>query len=238
MVLRGFMYKVYCHTFPNGKKYIGITKQELKRRWRDGAGYIGQPVFDAIIKYGWDNITHEVLFDGLTKEEAEQKERELIKLYKTKCHENGYNVEEGGNASTMSEESKRKLSEKRKEYFKTHTHWNAGGHLSEETKAKISKAHTGKKITDVEYLKKLSLKYSGKGNPMYGTKMPKEHQKKSQAACVKAKSRPCICIETGEIYQSAADAERKTKINSRTISYVCNKTGYYKTAGGYHWEYV
>ena len=35
-------WKLYCHTFPNGKKYIGITKQDPARRWgKDGNGYKG-----------------------------------------------------------------------------------------------------------------------------------------------------------------------------------------------------
>lgn len=33
------MYKVYKHTFPNGKKYIGITKLTVENRWRSGKGY-------------------------------------------------------------------------------------------------------------------------------------------------------------------------------------------------------
>lgn len=29
-------YKVYIHTLPNGKRYVGITKQDVKDRWRSG----------------------------------------------------------------------------------------------------------------------------------------------------------------------------------------------------------
>ena len=36
-------YSVYKHTFPNGKVYIGITKQNPLKRWRNGTGYKGQP---------------------------------------------------------------------------------------------------------------------------------------------------------------------------------------------------
>lgn len=35
-------YTVYKHTFPNGKIYIGITKQAPSKRWRNGTGYSGQ----------------------------------------------------------------------------------------------------------------------------------------------------------------------------------------------------
>jgi group I intron endonuclease len=229
-------YCVYCHTFPNGKKYIGITKQEPSRRWRNGKGYEGQPVFNAILKYGWDNICHEILFKNLTKAEAEAKEIELIEALETNSHKHGYNVENGGNSSEVAEETKKKLSKSKKEYFKTHKHWNEGHHLSDETKFKISKSHKGKKMSD-DQKEKLRERFSGNKNPMYGIKMSKEHQKKLQRACVIAKSMRCKCVETGVIYSSMAEASRETGINERSINYVCHKNPKYKTAGGYHWEF-
>ena len=231
-------YTVYCHTFPNGKKYIGITKQEVNRRWRNGKGYEGQPVYNAILKYGWDNIQHDILFSNLSREEAEEKEIELIKVFNTYSHENGYNVEKGGNASEISEETKAKISKAKKGKYAGANHWNYGQHLSAETKAKISKAHAHKGIkASQEKRDKLSKRFSGKNNPMYGTKMSKEHKAKLQEACVKATSKACRCIETGAIYSSIAEASRQTGVNSRTISYVCNKDPRYKTARGYRWEY-
>lgn len=86
-------YTVYIHTFPNGKRYVGLTKQEVDARWQNGKGYKGQPVFKAICNLGWDNIQHEVI-NGLTREEAQKKEKELIELYDTV--NNGYNVAPGG----------------------------------------------------------------------------------------------------------------------------------------------
>lgn len=93
-------YCVYKHTCPNGKVYIGITKQEPLKRWQyRGNGYRNNDHFyRAIKKYGWANIKHEILFNGLTKEEAEQKEVELIARYKSNEYEFGYNVANGGNA--------------------------------------------------------------------------------------------------------------------------------------------
>lgn len=73
-------YKVYCHISPNNKVYIGITQQEPKQRWQGGKGYKeNQYFYRAIQKYGWDNFQHEILFENLTKQEAEKKEIELIK---------------------------------------------------------------------------------------------------------------------------------------------------------------
>lgn len=91
-------YVVYKHTFPNDKIYIGITKKNPIYRWNKGKGYFTQPkIYNAILKYGWDNIKHEILFDGLSQKEAEQKEIELIKFYNS--IENGYNVSTGGEYS-------------------------------------------------------------------------------------------------------------------------------------------
>ena len=74
------MFSVYCHTFPNGKKYIGISKDAEKRWGVNGCGYNTQPkMARAIKKYGWDNVDHEIIVDGLEKEQAEkEKFNELI----------------------------------------------------------------------------------------------------------------------------------------------------------------
>lgn len=230
-------YTVYMHTFPNGKRYVGITCQDVKRRWRDGKGYEGQAVYGAILKYGWNNVKHEVLFEGLTKEQAEEEEKALIKRYGTTSHANGYNVELGGNATgKVSDESKRKNSESHKGLMAGEKHWNYGKHWNESVRQKISEAHRGMKYSDAT-LRKKRARFSGKGNPMYGTKMPAEHKKKLQAACVKACSKPVVCIETDEVYDSAAQAQRETGICASTIGNVCNHKPKYNTAGGYHWKY-
>lgn len=91
------IYKVYMHTVPNGKVYIGVTSQEVDKRWNHGQGYRSNLHFwRAIQKYGWSNIRHEVLFEGLTKEEAFEKEIELISLYESNNPHYGYNHTEGG----------------------------------------------------------------------------------------------------------------------------------------------
>lgn len=84
-------YIVYKHTSPEGGVYIGQTSLSLKRRSHpNGSGYLRankhgefyQKRFaDAIIKYGWDNFTHEIIYHDLTKKESIDKELELIKEY-------------------------------------------------------------------------------------------------------------------------------------------------------------
>lgn len=89
-------YYLYCHLFPNGKRYIGITRTSPEKRWSGGKGYKDQQkMARAIEKYGWDNIEHQIITDGLTREQAERLEMYLIDALDTV--ENGYNVSIGGN---------------------------------------------------------------------------------------------------------------------------------------------
>lgn len=228
-------FTIYVHTFPNSKKYVGATSQPLNRRWRGGKGYEGQPVYDAILKYGWDNIKHEILFTGLTKGEAEQKEMELINTLGTNRPKKGYNIENGGSRSNLNEYTKDKLSKAMRGKLEGEKHWNYGNRWSDEVKQKMSNSHKGMKMSEGAK-QKLRNRFSGTGNPMHGIKMTKEHKEKLQSACVKSCSKPVICIESGMIYSSGAEAQRKTGICARQILYCCNKKRY-KTAGGDHWEF-
>lgn len=148
-------YKVYIHIFPNGKKYIGITKREIKDRFDNGNGYQTKIMKNAIKKYGWDNIKHEVLFENLTREKASSLEISLIKKYHTTNIKYGYNICKGGiNQAnyTPSKQTKLKMSKSHK-----------GKKLSNITKQKIGYSHTknliGKKfgrLTVVAYARKNS----------------------------------------------------------------------------------
>lgn len=106
---------VYKHTCPNGKVYIGITKKKPKDRWANGAGYATQFFGKAIRKYGWENIKHEIIADGLTEEEARKKEVEQIALCDSNNPEHGYNCTEGGEGIygyRFAEEERKRMSER------------------------------------------------------------------------------------------------------------------------------
>lgn len=91
------MYSVYIHTCPNRKRYVGMTRQKPEDRWKCGQGYVHCTDFhNAILFFGWRNITHEVVASGLERKEAESLERELIASYNTTDPEFGYNSHSGG----------------------------------------------------------------------------------------------------------------------------------------------
>lgn len=109
---------VYIHLFPNGKRYIGITSKRPNARWENGAGYKeGSPMRNAINKYGWNNIKHIILFEGLTQEEACDKEVEPIAKYKTNIYRYGnaygYNMTDGGDGAVGHKLSEEKIEKMR-----------------------------------------------------------------------------------------------------------------------------
>ena len=166
------MWTVYKHTSPSGKSYIGITSRRVEERWQNGYGYSNQVFFNAILKYGWDNIKHEIIAENLTEDVAKQLEIELIAKYKG----NLYNVAAGGEGVSRP--------------------------CPPETRAKISAAnmgHPGKKGKESHFygktgelnpffgqrhseetrklLSELGKRYVGEGNPMYG----KHHSEETRA---------------------------------------------------------
>lgn len=210
-------YEVYAHIFPNNKVYIGITSYGAKNRWHGGYGYKKQQMmWRAIQKYGWDNIEHKVLFDGLTENEAKQKEIELIALYKSDQREYGYNIRHGGDISAgykLSEETRDKMSEARK----GDKNWIYGKHLSEETKRKLSIAHTGKK-QNKEAAKRGALNRTGSKN-------------------YRARKVDRFDLEGNFIktYDCLADGGRDTNTRTQDIYNCC--TGRQKKTHGNIWRY-
>lgn len=90
-------FTVYMHTFPNKKRYIGITRTSLDQRFKNGYAYAyNKEMYDDIQKYGWDNIKHDVICTNLSVKEACNLEIELIREYDTTNPENGYNITSGG----------------------------------------------------------------------------------------------------------------------------------------------
>lgn len=106
-------YTVYKHTFPNGKIYIGITRRKPSIRWKNGKGYHSNIYMqNAINKYGWNNVKHEIIKTNLTLDEACKLERQFIDNFKSDIREFGYNIESGGTqGKEISNETRLKMSE-------------------------------------------------------------------------------------------------------------------------------
>lgn len=110
------MYSIYVHTFPDGKKYVGITSKDVENRWRLGWGYKNKKeMFKAINSVGWNNIQHKVIETVEDKETALKREEYYTLLFRSNEPEFGYNILAG---LRQTEDTKRRISEKVIEYYK------------------------------------------------------------------------------------------------------------------------
>ena len=223
------IWTVYIHIFPNNKYYVGITSKETKSRWgNNGNNYQHQKrLYNAIQKYGWDNIQHEIIAEHLTESEAKDFEISLISKLKSNDRQYGYNITSGGDGvlgikhigkengmygKHHSEETLKKISNARKGKLKGKDHPMYGKHFTEEAKQKIREARTGQ-VQSKETIKK---------------RVEKNNKKVAQ-----------IDIETNKIikiYNSIKEAAEELNLDRGSISKCCH--GLRKTVGGYKWEFV
>lgn len=155
----GYIYKITNNV--NNKSYIGYSTDPAKR-WKGHINHQGSDiVFQAIKKYGIDKFSFDIVAEDIVDNEPK-----YIKKYNT-IAPFGYNVASGGNMPPNNKGKslreiigpgwKKKLEMRRKKQLER------GGYgpkkHKEETKAKISKAT------------------SGKNNPMYGKKQSTQTKK-------------------------------------------------------------
>lgn len=204
-------YIVYLHINPENKKvYVGITNQNVYKRWKNGHGYTKYKKFyNAIIKYGWSNFKHIVLCKTC-KDRALLLEKTLVKYYKSRNL--SYNITDGGEDSIPSI---------------------LGKHHTEEAKKKISEA--GKRPCTEQAKRKIGLANRGINNGMYG-KTISDYARK---LVIKRFSKAVLQLDLDDNiinrFSSASEAERYLNGKGSHVSCCC--LGKRKTAYGYRWKY-
>lgn len=260
------MWTVYIHTFPNGKKYVGMCKGSPKRRWGTGGSkYKEQPVmYAAIQKYGWDNVAHEIAASNLTQEEALRMEESLIEQYKTfpPSLGFGYNCTTGGESRLPTEKERQEKSAFFKEWWadpnnrkrlvekRTGMKRDYSLERRKQIGERLSEYNRGKHLSE-EHKKKIADSTKGRKPWNTGLKMSEEYRKKLSDShkalgrkmpeelaeiLIELSKKPVLCVETGIIYESRRSAANATGAQEAKISAVIK--GKRKTAGGYHWEQV
>lgn len=211
------MYTVYMHENKiNHKKYIGITKQKLEKRWQKGYGYSTQPKFyRAILKYGWENFEHFIMCDGISLKEANECEKLLISQLNTIDY--GYNVTYGGDGVSVK------------------IPYMLGKHHSKETKEKLSKSHKGIALSKEHVIQMGKIakelwkdeSYRIKQLNIRKTKEYREHlsnslKGKKSIAKSKAKMKKVCMYDLNmnyiKTFDSLKEASKEMKISINTIS--------------------
>lgn len=125
---------VYLFTFPDGKRYVGMTGRGVKARWNSGKGYRHnvrlQQAIDAV---GFENVKKEHFSYPLTRESAERIESTLISYFDSANPEKGYNRAHGA----LEEHGWNHTEEEKELYRRQQT----GRRKSEETRRRMSQAH-------------------------------------------------------------------------------------------------
>ena len=219
-------WSVYKHTSPSGKVYIGITSTLPRKRWARGLGYRNQVFYKAIEKYGWDNITHEIICQNVSEDCAVRLEKFLIAKYQSSDSRFGYNITGGGEVVHFTEDGKRRLIQGCK------------------------RANHERQWTD-EARQKARERFTGKNNPSYGKPIPehvrqaiiKANKSRVITEAMREKARLMGGWNKKKVFQfsldgkfikefeSLVEAERETGIKQGCIGDCAS--GRYKTAGKY-----
>ena len=196
------IYTLYKYTFPNGKVYIGQTKNE-KNRIGVVSMYKGMFVYNAMKKY--PNFEIEILYKTNDVNEIDELEREYIKKYNSSDRKFGYNRDLGGRVNHKpTQETKFKISKTQK-----------GQHHSKKTEFK--KGHKTSEIIRKKISNSLKKYYQENEIKFKGIKFTEE--RKQQLSKIKARKVICLNIENGEetLFQSVKEACEKLQICKSSI---------------------
>ena len=202
-------YTVYVLRDGEGKVYVGVTSQPVKRRWNNGNGYRFIPeLWEKIKSKGWESIDKEVVGTELDKVSASKLEQKLIEEFDATNPNKGYNRELGGLTSEklVSRETREKISKG----MIGELHPSYGKHLSVEHRLKLAESNRGKKRSNSTC-----------------TKIGKAKEKP-----VAQYSMEGLLIA---IYESGRKAAMATGVQASHIAKVCKHQR--MTAGGYVWCY-
>lgn len=210
-------YRVYKHTFPNGKVYIGMTKHTISDRIQLGYQH-NKYMLAAIAEFGWKSVKSETLISDLSSADAELAEIKYIAEYQADNPLFGYNISAGGKATY------------------------AGLSHTEEYKHYMSEINSGKVFTEM-HRKNLSNSHKGlmvgDQNPMYG-KPKSELTIQRQYDSHRKEMTPVVQKDLDgnliDTYFSLHEATRKTGVNRNCIK-AC-LIGKQKSSKGFLWEYA
>jgi len=137
VITGGSPYKIYMHIFPDGKRYVGMTKNSIQTRKNDGYQH-NKGIRDAIKRYGWGNVKTEIISEGLSFDDACVAEQQAIAEIMNKYPEKCLNISKGGKATFKGLHHTEKHKKHMSELYK-------GKVFSEETLQKLRDGHASER---------------------------------------------------------------------------------------------
>jgi group I intron endonuclease len=182
---------IYSITFPNGKKYIGLTCNFKARKSAHLNPYIHKKyknkLYSAIKSYGKENLQWDILICCFDRESAIFYEKYYISKYDTQNI--GYNMTPGGDGANFGR-----------------IPWNKGISMTEEIRQKVINSRRGQKTSRI---------YK-KGIPGYWT-----GKKRSKEVIEKLfRGKKIICLNDNKIFISVIEAAKYYNLHYTNISRV------------------
>jgi group I intron endonuclease len=214
----------------NGKRYVGKTKRDLEKRWREHVthshgGSDEMALYRALQKHGAESFELSVLEECADEDALDEAERKWIRELGTFRRE--YNMTEGGDGLKgyrHTEATKRKMSESHR-----------GKTLSPETIEKIRKTNTGQKRSD-EAREKMRQAAIGRGHSEEAREKISEALRKRERDTKKV-----VQLRDGvplAIFFSAKDAAEHVWGSHCHIREVCLGTTNRRSHRGFEWAYL
>lgn len=214
----------------NGKHYVGQTVRPKHRHREHMNGTKNNHSWKfkaAIKKYGPENFIYEVLVDEVPSEDLDDWERYFVWLLRS--HSKGYNLTLGGDFDRVNRNLPGFM---RRNSAALRAVWLRPGYR-EEMGAKIRAAASR---PEVKQKKSVSLRLSH-SKPETKAKMKASAGRVQWALESRVlRSKPIICVETGEWFMNTYEVKRKHGFDNGSINRVCN--GKKKRVGGYHWRFA
>lgn len=233
------IYKIYCLTAPDGRRYIGTTgRQYLSMRWVHGVGYRECPaIYAAIQQYGWDSFAKSVLEECTDADIAFEREKYWVSYFQTSNPTHGFNLQNGGKTGfTQADSTKAKISA-------SHT----GMTHSPETKAKLRELALMRPPASPEICAKISAANFGNWVSPEGRErrranstgriMSEEAKQKIRESkqCFGNRTKKVRCIETGDVFRSARDASLSMGKSKGAVTRAIHSG---TACCGHHFEYL
>lgn len=210
-------YCIYIHTnLINNKVYIGKAIYPPEHRWgKEGQNYKNCPRFwSAIIHYGWNNFSHDILEKNLSEKEAIEKEKFYISQYDSTNLDRGYNLTQGGTGGN------------------THLYWNEKQHNAYRQQCHQENL---RRVSETDWITKLSEAQKKRW------KKEKEQGiiRNTPRGKIHPKAKKVKCIETQQIFNCCADAAEWLGYDRKKSNYISRvANGIRQTCKGYHWEFI
>lgn len=238
----------------NGKRYVGLTRYTLHKRWSEhkGCAAAGKKaaLYAAIRKYGPEAFAIQQVASCLSLEHATAVEKSVIQSLKPE-----YNMTNGGEFTL----GKRVLSKESAERLRLA---HAGKIITQEQRAAISKTLKARYAADPKFRESSVAALAAGRSRIDRSKQraaasesssrrvwsDESRQRLSEARkgirhtpevlrCIAAKKSKAVeCTTLAATFDSASDAADATGLHVSTISKAC--LGKLKTAGGLHFLYV